>query len=73
MFAMSCNQCQWKRGSWLFSQFFVAALRRHYPALASISLGRKVKMAWLNQSAGGALVLQISDGLLILMVFYCCF
>ena len=49
------------------SQYFVAALRRQYTALASISLSRKIKMAWLNQSAG--LVLQISDGLLILLVF----
>ena len=54
LFAVGCNPCQWKRGSWLLSQFFVAALRRQYTALASISLSRKVKMAWLNQSAGSA-------------------
>ena len=54
LFAVGCDPCQWKRGSWLLSQFFVAALRRQYTALASISLSRKVKMAWLNQSAGSA-------------------
>ena len=53
-FAVGCDSCQWKRGSWLLSQYFVAALRRQYTALASISLSRKVKMAWLNQSAGSA-------------------
>ena len=50
LFAVGCDPCQWKRGSWLLSQYFVAA----YTALASISLSRKVKMAWLNQSAGSA-------------------
>ena len=54
LFAMGCDPCQWKRGSWLLSQFFVATLWRQYTALASISLSRKVKMAWLNQSAGSA-------------------
>ena len=54
LFAVGCDPCQWKRGSWLLSQYFVAALRRQYTALASISLSRKVKMAWLNQSAGSA-------------------
>ena len=54
LFAVGCDPCQWKRGSWLLSQCFVAALRRQYTALASISLSRKVKMAWLNQSAGSA-------------------
>ena len=54
LFAMGCDPCQWKRGSWLLSQYFVAALRRQYTALASISLSQKVKMAWLNQSAGSA-------------------
>ena len=54
LFAVGCDPCQWKRGSWLLSQFFVAALRRQYTALASISLSQKVKMAWLNQSAGSA-------------------
>ena len=54
LFAVGCDPCQWKRGSWLLSQFFVAALRRQYTALASISLSRKVKMTWLNQSAGSA-------------------
>ena len=54
LFAMSCDLCQWKRGSWLLSQYFVAALRRQYTALASISLSQKVKMAWLNQLAGSA-------------------
>ena len=54
LFAVGCDPCQWKRGSWLLSQFFVAALRRQYTALASISLSRKVKMAWLIQSAGSA-------------------
>ena len=54
LFAVGCDPCQWKRGSWLLSQYFLAALRRQYTALASISLSRKVKMAWLNQSAGSA-------------------
>ena len=35
--AMGCDPCQWKRGSWLLSQYFVAALKRQYTALASIS------------------------------------
>ena len=54
LFAVCCDPCQWKRGSWLLSQYFVAPLRRQCTALASISLSWKVKMAWLNQSAGSA-------------------
>ena len=54
LFAVGCNPCQWKREFWLLSQYFVAILRRQYTPLASISLSWKVKMAWLNQSAGSA-------------------